>query len=308
MIPSARRRLSRRLVRVLALLSLAAVSTTVVAAAAVTRSSGTSLGRSAPKPNRILYRENWERGALDATQWGAQCKNLTGVDFTTGSLTPERAIVAQGRWAARFDLPPDPTRSSSCEVIHNRTLDVGADDYYGLDVYFPTNWREPGDQPRSFWGLALAQFNFEDIYGGPVSLLAHKRYVNLVILTGYINGTRARWFSGNGTVRGNVRRMYAIPRPLKLGVWHQLIVHIHWSAGSDGAVDTWHRLGGQRWNRTVHLRGLPTVQWSATKPPTPSMQTWDKFGAYRGQSSSPLTIWADGYCRGSSFRAAASCL
>jgi Polysaccharide lyase len=303
-----RKRVRRRFV-VFGLLAFAAISTTALAASAVAHRSSSSRSRNALHRGRIVYRENWETGALDTSQWGAQCSNLTQTDFATGSFAPEQTVVGQGRWAARFDLPADTMRSSSCELIHNRTLDLGTDDYYALEVYFPTNWREPGDQSRSFWGMAIAQFNYEIIWAGPVDLYAHRNYVNLTVMTGYFNGSTTRWYTGNGIGRGNLPRMYAIPRPLKLGVWHQLIVHVHWTTGKNGVVDVWHRVRGRRrWRRTVHFLDYPTVQWSATKPTTSSMRTWDKIGAYRGQSSFPLSIWNDGFCRASSFKAAKSCL
>jgi hypothetical protein len=266
-------------------------------------------GRDYLQRGSIIYRENWERGGLDTSQWGAQCNNLTQTSSRRGSFTANQNVVAQGRWAARFDLPADPTKATACEVIHNRTLDLDTDDYYALDVFFPTNWREPGNMPKAFWGVAIAQLNYQMIHGGPLILAAHRNYVNLVVSTGYFNGSTLRWYSGNGIARGNLPSMYAIPRPLKLGVWHQLIVHVRWSSGMDGAIDVWHRTRGQRrWDKTVRFRARPTVQWSAANPASTSMRTWDKIGAYRGQSSFPISFWNDGFCRASTFRAAKSCL
>lgn len=257
----------------------------------------------------VIYRESWEKGGLDTSQWGAQCNNLTQTSSKRGSFFVSQDVVAQGRWAARFELPADPTKPTACEVIHNRTLDLDTDDYYALDVFFPTNWREPGNMPNAFWGVAIAQFNYQMIHGGPLMLAAHRNYVNLVVSTGYFNGSALRWYSGNGIGRGNLPSMYAIPHPLKLGVWHQLIVHVRWSSGMDGAVDVWHRLRGKRrWKKTVRFRARPTVQWSSAKPTSTSMRTWDKIGAYRGQSSFSISFWNDGFCRASTFRAAMSCL
>jgi hypothetical protein len=106
-----------------------------------------------------------------------------------------------------------------------------------------------------------------------------------------------------------VPRMYAIPPRLKLGSWHQLIVHVRWSAGTDGEVDVWHRLRSKfRWKQTVRLRGKPTVQWSASRAAMTELRTTDKFGGYRGESSSPASVWHDAYCRATSLKAAKSCL
>jgi hypothetical protein len=283
----------------------------LVAVVAIAAAASSSAG--ADRPNGfVLYREDWEKGRLDTGQWGAQCDNLTLPPHyvgTRGSFKVQQETVGQGRWAARFDLPHHATRATACEIIHNRTLDLGRVDYYALAVLFPRKWKEPGDQARSFWGMVIAQFNYEMITAPPVGLFAHRQYVNLVLQTGYFDGFVSRWRSGNGIARGNVPRMYAIPRPLKLASWHQLIVRIHWSTGNDGAVDVWHRLRSKhRWKQTVRLRGKPTVQWSGSKPALSEMPTWDKLGGYRGESSSPVSVWHDAYCRASSFRAAQSCL
>jgi hypothetical protein len=38
------------------------------------------------------------------------------------------------------------------------------------------------------------------------------------------------------------------------------------------------------------------------------MRTWDKLGGYRGESSSPATVWHDAFCRATNLKAAKSCL
>jgi hypothetical protein len=259
-------------------------------------------------PGDILYREDWESGGLDLSQWGAQCNNLTEPNFATrGSFSVQRDHVDQGRWAARFVLPADTARPTACEVIHDRTLDLGTDDYYALALYFPKKWREPSGV---FWGLLVAQFNYEGIAGPPVGLAAHGAYVNLIVGSGYFNGVQTRWYTANGIGRGNLGRLYAIPRPMQRQVWHELIVHVRWSAGSDGKVEVFHRIEGRRkrWEQTVGLTGYPTVQWSSSRPATSAMGTTDKIGAYRAQSSFPVSALNDGFCRAVSFRAAQRCL
>jgi len=37
-------------------------------------------------------------------------------------------------------------------------------------------------------------------------------YLNLTVNSGYFDGYTTRWRSGNGIARGNLPRMYAIPR------------------------------------------------------------------------------------------------
>jgi hypothetical protein len=256
----------------------------------------------------VLYRENWDSGRLDLSQWGAQCNNLTEPNFATrGSFAVQQAHVAQGRWAARFDLPADVARPTACEVIHDRTLDLGTDDYYALALYFPKKWKDPSGV---FWGLLVAQFNYEGIAGPPVGLAAHGQYVNLIVGSGYFDGLRTTWYTANGIGRGNLGRLYAIPRPLRREVWHQLIVRVRWSAGNDGKVEVFHRIQGRRspWKETVDLSGYPTVQWSSTRAATSGMGTTDKIGAYRAQSAFPVSVFNDGFCRAQTFRAAKQCL
>src|SRR5829696_3350992 len=73
----------------------------------------------------VVYRENWEGGRLDTSHWGAQCNNLAPPYIgTRGTFGVQQKIVAEGRWAARFNLPADTTNATACEIIHNRTLDL----------------------------------------------------------------------------------------------------------------------------------------------------------------------------------------
>jgi hypothetical protein len=288
------------------LILVASFSAGIAVAAACSRGNGPQ-PRERESRSGVLYGENWEKGRLDTNQWGAQCNNLPQPTFATrGSFTLQQATVGQGRWAARFELPADALRPTACEVIHDRRLDLGTDDYYALALSFPKDWREPS---RVFWGLLIAQFNYEGITGPPVGLAAHRDYVNLIVGSGFFDGVQTRWYTGNGVARGNLPRLYAIPRPLEREVWHQLIVHVRWSAGSDGEVDVLHRIRGQqRWKRTVRLRGYPTVQWSRTRPALSVLGTTDKIGAYRAHASFPVSIVNDGFCRAATLRAAKHCL
>jgi hypothetical protein len=105
--------------------------------------------------------------------------------------------------------------------------------------------------------------------------------------------------------------MTAVPAPLALGVWHELIVHVRWTTDSSGIIEVWHRLqGGGSWVKTVSLRGYPTVQWTAEAGPEAlaGSVTSDKIGAYRGRADFPLTVWQDGFVRTTSFAAAAGAL
>jgi hypothetical protein len=142
-------------------------------------------------------------------------------------------------------------------------------------------------------------------------LFAHANHVNLVLQSGYIQSNAARYSTGNdlpGTISipGGIQ---AIPAPMALGVWHDLIVHVRWATDSSGVVEAWHRLAGGAWAKTVTITGYPTLQWDDTHP-IATMASWvtsDKIGAYRGASTVPLSVWQDGFCIGSTFASAASC-
>jgi hypothetical protein len=263
-------------------------------------------------PGEVLFVGDFETGDVSQWTWGAQCANTglasTGT-FVRGTIAVQSGIAAQGQYGARFDLPAG-SPHTACETLHKRQIGLGSDDYYGLMVRFPGDWREPSSAD---WGLALAQLNFENIWGAPVILAAHADHVALVVQSGRCESAQTSqpgcaYSSGPG---GNVAPMIAVPAPLALEQWHQLIVHVRWTTDSSGIIEVWHRQqGDSSWNKTVSLRGYPTLQWTADMGPNAvtEMTTSDKIGAYRGSATFPLTIWQDGFVRTTSFAAAASAL
>jgi len=255
---------------------------------------------------------DFETGNISQWDWGAQCAN-TGVpssgSFVSGTITVQSEIVAQGKYGARIDLPAAAIYNS-CETLQRRPIGVGTDDYYGLMVRFPSDWREPSP---TGWGLSLAQLNYENIWGAPVSLLAHANHVALVMASGLCNtvNTSTPGCAYSSGLNGNVAPMVAVPAPLALEAWHELVVHVRWTTDSSGIIEVWHRLkGGGAWNKTVSLSGYPTLQWNAEQGPEAiiSGKTIDKIGAYRGHADFPLTVWHDGFVRTTSFAAAAAAL
>jgi polysaccharide lyase-like protein len=266
-------------------------------------------GRATPAGR--VFAGDFETG--DVSQWtgNVQCANTSSAPmlFTRGTITVQSDIVGEGSHAARIDLPAADDKMA-CEALSTRPIGVGTDDYYGLMVRFPTDWREPSP---AGWGLAIAQLNYEGIWGAPLSLNAHADTVALVLQSGlcrsvYTSTPGCTYSSGLG---GNLPRTYAIPAPLALGVWHELIVHVRWATDSSGLVEAWHRLkGGSAWNKTLSVTGYPTVQWTADTGPEAiaSIGTNDKIGAYRGQADFPLSVWHDGFVRTTSFASASSAM
>jgi hypothetical protein len=256
----------------------------------------------------VVFTGDFETGNVSQWAWGAQCANTSSARmlFTRGTVTVQSEIVAQGRSAARIDLPAAQSDKTACETLSKRQIGVGTDDYYGLMVRFPQGWREPS----SLWtGLWIAQFNYQGIAGSPVILVARADHIAVILQSGLCRaGAGCAYSSGPG---GNVKRMFAVPARMALGVWHELIVHVRWTADSSGVIEVWHKTKGPGgWNKTASIRGFPTVQWTSDegRRTIASSVTSDKIGAYRAHADFPLTVWHDGFVRTRSFAAAASAL
>ena len=256
------------------------------------------VGSSASTP-KLFFSGNWETGDLSQWTWGAQCPNVNGYvpppgSGNVGTVSVVTDVVAQGKYAARFDLPAYPS-NNSCEVLRKRTMALGTDDWYAQEVYFPADWREPSN-----WGLALGQYDFQGITGPPVGLDAHSNHVDVGIETGFCPGK-------NEGCQYNLVRPIAPLGTSLAGTWQQFIVHVHHAADSSGLVQGWWRPRGGTWAETVTWHGV-TVQWREGETPNTNSPTADKIGAYRGGDHFPISIWQDGFCVATSFAAAESCL
>jgi hypothetical protein len=208
-------------------------------------------------------------------------------------------VVAQGKYAARFELPPGEP-ATACEVLRSRKEGIGTDDWYAMEVRFPSNWQEP-----SWWGLLLAQLDFENLVGPTIGLYAHAHRVDVGIWSGLCTPSS----KGGGVCENQTSELNIVPAGTQMaGTWQQLIVHVHHAADSSGLVEGWWRPPGGVWTQTVNWSGHPTVQWSSPVDRYVDHVTYDKLGAYRGPSTFPITIWQDGFCVATSFSAAASCL
>jgi hypothetical protein len=169
-------------------------------------------------PSSVVFTGNFETG--DVAQWtrGAQCANTSSAPmlFTRGTITVQSEGVAQGRYAARIDLPAAPRDSTACETLAKRKIGVGSDDYYGLMVRFPPVWREPSP---GAWGLAIAQLNYQNIWGSPVMLVAHADRVAMVLQSGLCRpgGSPHPGCAYSSGLGGNVKRMVAVRAPMALG-------------------------------------------------------------------------------------------
>jgi Polysaccharide lyase len=259
-------------------------------------------------------------------QWnGAQCEN-TGVEtakdnesWNRGVFNVVSDVVAKGQRAGRFDLEGDAQRLQSCEALHERTLGTGQgfpplEQWYALSIRLPANYTTRG------WGLTLAQFNYEKIWGAPLAIQgngpAETGEPNQLRLVGQAGecvpvtepNPHCAWSSGLGSEIGPWRIIP--PERFATEVWHDLLVHVVWSTkASEGLIEAFHRQRGGEWAQTVPpFTGKPTVQWEPGQRVAPTYPTVDKVGAYRGPNSTALSIWHDNFCVATTRAAAESCL
>jgi hypothetical protein len=243
----------------------------------------------------------WTTG--QASNYGQS--NSTWMHF--GSFNLDTQIVGQGRYSGRFQLPAWSGGRTRSQVYVGRPVNIGGDDYYSLMVYLPVGFTTG---TSSFWGVSIAELNFQSLgMGGPtIALQAHSDHVTLAMQTGVATTTFPNYgYRSNADSTGspNLPALYAIPRPMKLGVWHELVIHAHWATSKTGLVEVWHRLKGQTsWAKTVSLGGVPTLQTN----PNGSYPLYDidVIQAYRAASTAPVTVWLDGFSRTTSFNAAAA--
>ena len=261
----------------------------------------------------VVFKGSFANGTISqwqSTHWGgAQCENYGvkgGSNHVRGNLHVVDDPAGTGRHSGRFDLPASGA-SNACELLRGRTIGMD-DEWYSMEVRFPGDWREPSSVN---WGMSLAQFNFEGIWGSPVGLVAHANHVDLTLNAGLCTALSqgnpsCQYSSGIG---GNVPSQSIVSSSdFSTGVWHQLLIHVRWTNGDNGVVEGYHRLRGQRaWTRTLRFSGYPTLQRTSTFTPTAIDPTTDKIGAYRGAAGFPLSIWQGNFCQATSMVAAETC-
>jgi hypothetical protein len=194
-------------------------------------------------------------------------------------------------------------------VLHRQTIDLGKNEYYGLDVRFPRSWKRPGP-----WGAAIAQFDYPNLAGPPVGLFAQANQVDVDIQSGLTTWPGCTLPDHGCATSAQYSKVgTAAPHPLALGKWHAFVVHVRWATGPTGVVDVWHRLEGQRaWRHTFHIAGVPTMQWSpcclttaGTNPDGSERFDADKVGLYRSPNGQPISLDNGGLIIGTTFAAVA---
>lgn len=299
----------------------ASKSATTLACPTTTTTSTTTTTTS-QATGSVLYGENWESGTLDGATWIHQCSDnvVNSGGIVRGTVTPTTATFDAGSWSGRFDLPADGVNRQGCEFLHNRSTSVGTDDYYSLAFRLPTGYAPP---PYVF--ESIYQLNYYGLNAAPVEAMVNwTGGINLLINTGsctpsagcqnYSGQDCCSGYGPRGLVKGP---FWIVPSgSITPGTWYEAIVHVHWTVGTDGVVESWYRPRGGAWTKTVDLHGgFPTLQWGTsinsgstyTAAQIAGLPSVDKFGMYRGAASFPTSIWHDDFCRATTFAAAASC-
>ncbi len=262
-------------------------------------------------PGTLTFKAGFLHGLAPwkATHGGAQCAN-----YGTPSTAPRlRGYFSTGRFrgvpAARFDLPASLLPSfplQACELTHPRALGLGTDDYYGYMFYVPKGWNTGA---KAFWGVITAQFHFQNIWGAPIEFQLQRDHMTLALETGACNSYTVAVTGcqrkSDADVRvggpGDLGARYVVPPPMRLGVWHEVIMHVRWASSNTGQIQIWHRIKGELdWVQTANLDGIPTVQWNVARGCCDPSAV-DKIGAYRGLAIAPVSVWEANFTIGTSF-------
>jgi hypothetical protein len=177
-------------------------------------------------------------------------------------------------------------------------------------VYVPQGWTIANN---AFWGVSIAAYHFQNIFGAPVTLELHPDHVTLALETGGCYwpaspGCQYRSNADNSSCRSSsshtcLPAYYAIPPgALVQGKWNEIIVHVHWAADRSGQIQTWYRVkGSPAWTQSTNLGGYPTVQWNNQTGCCSHTYIDTTAEAYTAALSAPLTLWFDNTITGPSF-------
>jgi hypothetical protein len=279
-----------------------------------------------------MYSKNFDDGLILSGSWGVQ-DTSTVVDTSgihRGTTAADNSTANNGSWSGRFDLPAYTGGRTAAELLRSRMANPGTDDYYSEAFKFNDfAWGDCQNQ-----GLSLAQYNYEAVAGSPLALAAQcgtgygasatsLKSVFVLVNSGNCSATTGcPYYSGMPVGGGFASRgmpdagpYYVLsPGNVQLNVWYQVVVHVKWTAGTDGVVEAWiRRKGDASFTKAFsHSGGFPTLQWggpnNVSVSSLSSYGTNDKFGAYRGPDANPLRLWQDAFCRASTFDSAAACL
>ena len=204
----------------------------------------------------VLWRGDYETG--DLSQWAH-------IDGRPDRLTVVQSPVRQGKYALRVELHQgDFSSSGTRNEVENSSSQwnevEGNDKWYAWSTMFPSDFPAPNTwQVFTQWhhsgccGSPPVEF---DVYGETIQL-AHK-------------GSTILWNT-----------------PLVRGVWHDFVVHVHWSSTS-GFVD-------------LYYDGTKVLDHMPVQTLNPGEYTYMKQGLYRDASISQVAVvYHDGMVMGTS--------
>jgi hypothetical protein len=285
-------------------------------------------------PGTVLYEKTWEDGLIDSGSWTHQAADtLTGVvnGIVYGTILPSNNAARTRARSGRFSVPANSSYWQGAMMLHNRTVMNGSDEWFAMAFYFPSGWPKAlttaSGTRRS---VNIGCPNYYSVNSCMVSVSARPQSMFTLINSGACPASGVSpgcpWYSatpdgGNfskcrGFVGARCGPLYIVrPGHLKLNVWHEIIMHVYYTLDNNGVVQFWHRIKGRAsWRRSVSVSGFPTLQTGPTSfsktVTTSNINDWpssDQFGLYRGPSTRPATLWADNWCRATSFESAASC-
>lgn len=299
--------------------TLAKTSVKAAIAAAVVLGAALALVVGGSSSGSLTFDGNFQAAGLKPWQpghgGGIQCAN-----YGTPSKPPRlRGTVAlrtvAGVRAAVFTLASDTQPAypkEACELLPPpKPLGLGSDHYYGYMFYVPRNF---SIGTGAFWGVVTAQYHFQNIWAAPIAFELHDNHMTLALEVGRCNnhltehpGCAYTSNADNPTGNpGNLGKQYVVPPgSMTQGVWHEVIMHVHWASDSTGVIEVFHReLGQSSWTRTVNITGYPTVQFDGLRGCCAADQL-DKVGAYRAFSATPISVALANILDGTSFDAVA---
>jgi hypothetical protein len=205
-----------------------------VAAAAQSASAAVPVG----------FRGGWETGRV--SPWNgieAEFDRPLGESFALVTRP-----VRSGRYAAKFVARQgysDYGSGDSSDAYWNSDEGEGDDYWYAWATLFPRDWREPYG-----WGL-FQEWHSHFPNGAPVAFDARANQVVLNVFSGTV-------FPGRGF---EFERHIPLLATLNKGRWNDFVVHIHWSVGTGGLLEVWHRVAGAGgFRKRLTMRGVPTLQ------------------------------------------------
>jgi hypothetical protein len=218
-----------------------------------------------------------------------------------------RTPVRQGSRAARVTVRQGYSRhgfSEGTQLVFEGREKSGDEYWYAWSTLFPREWTSPSD-----FGIFAEWHAYLDT-SAVIGFNASADMAEVFLLSGRTHE------ESNAQA---VNRKVPLLATLSKGRWNEFVMHVRWSVKSDGFVEIYHRIAGEReLRKMISLRNVPTFQ---VTPDGEGLGTYLLLGLYRGSfcpqpteldcpstrgEQPPNTIFHDGFVRAPTFRAAAA--